>query len=111
MTKTQVEEHLGLKPYNLKAINDSSHTYIYVYRLTDRKTLPFNTKPLNGKEALGKYTQLAITYSNADKLLSVESCTLCPDNLVTTSKIDFEKVIVFVTVTFPVLLIYFGLKN
>ena len=111
MSKTQVEDVLALKPYNIKAFNDTSQTYIYVYRLTDRKTLPFHTKALNGKETIGKYVQLAICYSNDNKVINIESCTLCPDNLVTTSKIDFEKIIVFVTVTFPVLLIYFGLKN
>jgi len=111
MSRTEVEEILGVKPYNLKAFTDTSNVYIYVYRVTDRRTLSFNTKPVNGKEAIGKYLQLAVAYSKADKVISIESCNSCPDDLVTTKRLDFEKIILFVTVTLPVLLIYFGLKN
>ena len=111
MSKEHVEEILGLKPYDLKAYNDTSNVFIYVYRVTDRKTLSFDTKPVNGKEVIGKYEQLAIAYSKEDKVISIESCRSCPDNLVTTRKIDFGKIILFVTVTLPVLLIYFGLKK
>ena len=111
MSKVQVEEILGIQPYNLKSYNDTSNVFIYVYRLTDRRTLSIDTKPVNGKKALGKYVQLAVAYSKDGKVINIESCNLCPDNLVTTSKIDFGKVMVFVTVTLPVLLIYFGLKN
>lgn len=110
MTKTQVENILDLQPYDLKAFTDSSKTFIYVYRLSTRNTLSFFTKSRNGKEALGRYVQLDVTYSKDDKVVSVESCRYCPDNLVTKSKIDFGKLIAFVTVTLPVLLIYFGLK-
>jgi hypothetical protein len=111
MSKNQVEETLGIKPYNIKAYTDTSIVFIYVYRVTDRKTLSFNTKPVNGKETLGKYVQLAVAYSKEDKLLSIESCNLCPDNLVTTSEIDFGKIFVFITVTLPVILIFIGLKK
>src|ERR1035437_8550757 len=111
MSREHVEEILKSKPYDLKAYNDTSNVFIYVYRVTDRRTLSFNTKPINGKEAIGKYEQLAVAYSKDSKVISIESCSLCPDNLVTTHKIDFGKIILFVTVTLPVLLIYFGLKN
>lgn len=112
MSKADVEEKLGVKPYDLKAYTDTSNVFIYVYRVTDRRTISFNTKPVNGKDAIGKYVQLAITYSNKeDKVIGIESCNLCPDNLTSTSKIDFEKIILFVTVTLPVLLIFVGLKT
>jgi outer membrane protein assembly factor BamE (lipoprotein component of BamABCDE complex) len=107
MTKAQVEEILGLQPYNLKAYTDTSNVFIYVYRVTARRTISFNTKPGNGKELLGKYMQLAVAYSKEGKVLSIESCNLCPDNLVTTSKVDFGEVFVFLTVTLPLLLLYF----
>ena len=107
MTKAQVEETLGVQPYDLKAYNDTSNVFIYVYRVTERRTISFNTKPENGKELLGKYVQLAVTFSKGWKVLSIESCSLCPDNLVTTSKIDFVEVLVFFTVTLPLLLLYF----
>jgi len=111
MTKVQVEDKLGITPYNLKSCNDTSDIFIYVYRVTDRKTISFNTKPVNGKKTIGKYLQLNVAYSKEGKLVGIESCTTCPDNLVSTSRIDFEKVFVFLTVTLPVILIYFGLKK
>lgn len=111
MSKGTVEETLGVKPYNIKAMTDTSNVFIYVYRVTDRRTLSFNTKKLNGKEVIGKYVQLLVTYSKDDKMTGIESCIQCPDNLMNTTKVDFEKIIVFVTITLPVLLIYFGLKK
>ncbi len=111
MSKAQVEQALGIQPYNLKTFNDTSNVFIYVYRVIDRKTLSFNTKATNGKETLGRYTQLAVTYSKDNKVTSIESCNLCKDNLENTRKIDFGKIILFVTVTLPVLLIYFGLQK
>lgn len=110
MTKAEVDELLGVQPYDLKALSDTSITYIYVYRVTERRTFSFNTKPLNGKEVTGKYVQLAIMYSKNNQVINIESCSLCPSNLETTSKIDFGEVLVFITVTLPILLIYFGLK-
>jgi outer membrane protein assembly factor BamE (lipoprotein component of BamABCDE complex) len=109
MSKAEVEDVLGLKPYNLKAYTDTSNVFIYVYRVTERKTISFDTKPVNGNEVTGKYMQLEVTYNKADTVLNIVSCNSCPDNLVTTSKIDFGKVIVFVTITLPALLIFFGL--
>jgi hypothetical protein len=110
MTKMEVEEKLNLKPYDLKAYTDTSKVFIYVYRVIDRKTLSFNTKPTNGREVRGRYVQLFITYSKDDKVLNIESCPQCPDNLMKQTKIDFEKIFLFVTVTLPVILIYVGLN-
>ena len=111
MTREVVEKQLGITPYNLKARTDSSDVFVYVYQLIDRKTLFLNTKPKNGKETKGKYVQLEVTYTKTEKVTNIESCKLCADNLVTTSKVDFAKIILFVTVTLPVILIYVGLKE
>jgi hypothetical protein len=110
MSRVEVENTLKLQPFDIKAISDTSNVLIYIYRVYDRKTLSFNTTSLNGKKSRGKYVQLFVTYSMNDTVTSIESCSLCPDNLVTRSKIDFEKVFVFLTVTLPVLLIYIGVK-
>jgi len=110
MPKDTVEKVLGVRPYDIKAYTDTSNVFIYVYRVKDRRTISFYTKPVNGKESIGKYVQLEVSYSKDDKLIKIESCNLCPDNLVTQNNIDFDKVILFITVTLPVLLIYFGLK-
>ncbi len=110
MSKNEVEDLLGLEPYDLKALTDSSKTYIYIYRVKNRRTFSFDTKSVNGSDIKGKYVQLAIEYSNKGMVKHIESCSLCPDNLVSTSKIDFEKIFVFVTVTLPIILLYLGLK-
>lgn len=111
MTKVQVENILCLEPYNIKLFTDTSKTFVYVYRMVDRKTLTIHTNTVNGSETLGKYTQLFVSYNTDDKVVSIESCITCEDDLVSTKKVDIQKVIAFVTVTLPVLLIYFGLKE
>lgn len=111
MTKTEVDEALGIKPYDLKGATDTTTTLIYIYRVIDRKTVSFMTKPTNGRKSTGKYVQLEVTFSNENKVVSMNSCNLCPDNLVTRSKVNFEKVITFITVTLPVILVYVGLQN
>ncbi len=112
MTKGEVEKTLGIGPYNLKSTTDTSISFIYVYRVKERKTLYLNTKPVNGRETLGKYIQMEIAYSKKnEQVINMESCNLCPDNLESVSKVDVEKIILFVTVTLPVILIYLGLQK
>jgi len=111
MSRSGVEDVLGIKAYDLKAYTDTSTVLIYVYRVIDRKTISFYTKPVNGRKSTGKYVQLEVTFSKDDRVTKIESCNLCTDNLVATSKIDIGKIIAFVTVTLPVLLVYFGLQN
>lgn len=111
MTKAQVEDTLGVQPYDIKSYTDSSKTFIYIYRVTDRRTFTINTKPVNGKKVIGKYVQLDITYSKDGKVISIETCRYCPDILLTKSKVDIGKIVIFVTVTMPVILIYLGLKK
>jgi hypothetical protein len=111
MSKPQVEAALGVEPYNIKAYTDTSNVFIYVYRVMERRTISLRTKPTNGKKVIGKYVQLAVGYSKDDKVISIESCQLCPDNLETKKQIDFSKIGIFFTVTLPVLLIYLGLQK
>ena len=111
MCKEEVEKILGVQPYDLKAFTDTTTIFIYVYRVYDRKTVSFFTKPTNGYKGLGKYVQLMVGYSKEDRSISIESCSLCPDNLVVKNKIDFEKIFAFVTVTLPLILIYAGLSK
>ena len=110
MTKMEVEKELGVEPYDIKAITDTTNAYNYVYRVNDRKTLYLNTGPVNGKKVKGRYLQLTTTFSKTDRLISIESCNNA-DNLVTVNKINIDKIILFITVTLPVLLVYLGLKN
>ena len=110
MSKTQVEETLGVKPYDVKLYNDTGSVLIYIYRVIDRRTLSVNTKPVNGKRVIGMYKQLDISYSLQGKVISIETCRTCPDNLTSTSRINFEKTLMFITVSLPIILIYLGLK-
>ena len=111
MSKAEVEEILGIKPYNLKEKTDTSISFIYVYRAMERKTLSIDTRPVNGRETIGKYWQLVVSYSKSDKVINIESCNECADNLVSLNKVDFQKIIAFITVTLPVMLVYIGLKK
>ena len=112
MTKAQVEERLNLEPYDLKAYTDTSNVFIYVYRTRERRTLSFYTEERNGRPFLGKYVQLFGTYSKkSNKVINIESCSECPNDLNHQIKIDYEKIYAFVTVTLPVILIYFGLRQ
>jgi hypothetical protein len=111
MSKIEVEEILGVKPYNLKAYTDSGSVFIYVYRAPDRKTISFYTKPLNGHKSKGRYVQLEVAYSKKDKVTSITSCNMCPDYLEIDNTIDLGGFFTFLTVTLPVILIYIGLKK
>ncbi|MBY0424428.1 MAG: hypothetical protein K2Q22_02225 [Cytophagales bacterium] len=110
MSKAEVEKILDLEPYDLRSYTDTSSVFVYVYRITDRKTLSFDTRKKNGIRSTGKYVQLAVGYSKLDTVISIESCHLCPDNLVTQSKVDLEKVFIFITINLPVILVFIGLK-
>lgn len=112
MTKEQVDKSLNIIPYDLKAYTDTSEVFIYVYRTTERRTLSLYTKKKNGREVLGKYVQLFVTYSKKNgKVVKIESCSDCPNDLSHGIKIDYEKIILFTTATLPVILIYLGLKE
>lgn len=111
MSKIEVEEILDIKPYNLKAYTDSGSVFIYVYRVSDRKTLSIYTKPLNGRKSKGRYVQLEVAYSKKGKATSITSCNLCPDYLEIKNTINWGNIFTFITVTLPVILIYIGLKK
>jgi hypothetical protein len=114
MNRHQVEEILKLQPYDFKALTDTSQVLTYVYRVHDRKTFEHLTHPHNGRPSIGKYVQLHVTYSiDSSKVIHLESCSNCPDNLVHVSKMNMNlgKIFSFVTVTLPVILVYIGLKE
>jgi hypothetical protein len=111
MTKEEVSKTLNVSPYDLKAITDSTETLIYKYRVTDRRTIPFLMKPNNGTSVTGKYVDLFITFSKEGKAINIESCSDCEKTDEKRMKIDFNKIITFITVTTPALLIYLGLAN
>jgi len=110
MTQNEVEEVLGIGPYDLKALDDSLRTLIYVYRVDDRRTLSLLTKAHNGKGTQGKYVQLNIAYSRDGRVVRIDSCSMCPENMVVTTAINFEKIFAFLMITVPSLLLLVGLQ-
>ena len=114
MSRQQVEQLLNLQPYDFKALTDTTQVLTYVYRVRDRKTFEHLTSPHNGRTSVGKYVQLHVTYSkDSSKVVHLESCSNCPDNLVHVSKLNMNlgKMFTFVTVTLPVILVYIGIKE
>jgi hypothetical protein len=76
----------------------------------DCSTISWLTKERNGKASLGKYVQLNVTYANDGRMMAIETCSMCPANMVEVTKIDFEKILGFLMVTVPALLILVGLQ-
>jgi hypothetical protein len=111
MTKAQVEETLGVKPYSLKAYTDSGSVFIYVFRAPDRITFSVLTRPSNGFKSKGRYIQLEVSFSKKDKVTNISSCNVCPDYLESENSINISDFVTFFSVTLPVILIYIGLKK
>ncbi len=111
MTKKEVSELLGIPPYDIKSITESEEIYIYKYRVTDRKAVPFVVRENNGMKVRGKYVDLFVNYSKDGKVTKIESCTECGETKEIETKIDINKIITLITVTAPALLIYLGLQN
>lgn len=111
MTKEEVSQSLNSKPYNFKLLTDTQCVLLYKYRVTDRAVLPFLIKENNGKSVKGKYVNLMITYDNVSgKSTRIESCNDCDPTLVEEKKFDINKVITFLTVTLPVVLVFLGIQ-
>lgn len=111
MTKEEVSNILGIPPYDLKSVSDSATIYIYKYRTTDRKTVPLAMNKTNGMKAKGKWVDLFVTYNKEGKVKSIDSCSDCEDTKVAEKKIDFNSVLLLITVTVPAILVYFGLQT
>lgn len=55
MTFEQVNTHLGIGPYDLHEFDSiGRRSYVYKYRVMDRKTVPFLLKETNGIKSRGK---------------------------------------------------------
>lgn len=111
MTFEEASKTLGLLPYDLKSLSDSESVYIYKYRTTDRKTFPLFMNKTNGVKAKGKWVDLFVTYDKDGKLKNVNSCSDCEETKVSEKKIDFNSILLLITVSLPAVLVYFGLKN
>jgi outer membrane protein assembly factor BamE (lipoprotein component of BamABCDE complex) len=110
MTKDQVSDVLGIPPYDLKSYTDTATVYIYKYRTTDRKTLPFAMNKTNGVKSKGKWVDLFVTYNKEGKATRIESCSECEETKVSEKKFDVNAVLMIITVVVPSVLVYLGLN-
>ena len=79
MTKTEVDNLLGVKPYDIKELEtDGSLVLLYKYRVMNRALLKEDSvQPTNGSDAWGGFGDLYITYSKDNKVVNFKSCIEC----------------------------------
>jgi hypothetical protein len=110
MTKHQVEKLLSVEPYQLYSMDkDSNRVFLYKYRVTDRRTLPFCLRDTNGYEFRGKFADLLVTYNKSDTVTSMQSQQ--SDSEIQKSRIDINALVTTISVTVPSLLVYLGLRG
>ncbi len=112
MNKEEVSTVLGNPPYNFISLSDSGdYKLLYKYRVTDRAVVPLFVSGTNGKPIKGKYINLVVTYDKEGKVKSMESCMECDETIIKEKKVDFNKVMTFLSVTLPAVLIFIGLQS
>lgn len=110
MSKDSVNSKLGIQPYDIYIFDSiGNHSYIYKYRTTDRRTLPFLLKETNGKKVKGKYVDLVAYYDTANIAYRFESRPT--DSKLDQKKLNVNVLVTIVTVIVPSLLFYLGIQN
>ncbi len=108
MSYEEVNEVLGVKPYDLRRFDSTGQrVMVYKYRTTDRQALFL--KDTNGHEIRGRFVDLHATFTPQDTLILMES--FLSDSKALTKSIDINTLIIFFTVTAPTILLYLGIKN
>lgn len=116
MTKDSVEALFELGPYNLLSMDSTGMaTYTYVYRTRNVKRVPILVSRKKGLVVEGAFVDLHITYSPDGKVIHMESCTNCPRDYLSTTKINPTEIIAsittLITVTVPALLVFLSSNN
>lgn len=110
MSKDSVNGKLGIGPYDIHIFDSTgNYSYIYKYRTTDRRTLPFLLKETNGKEIRGKYVDLVAYYDTADIAYRFESRPT--DSKLDQKKLNINTLVVLITVVVPSVLVYLGIQK
>ncbi len=110
MTLDTVNRRLGITPYDFYLFDSTGNrSYVYKYRTTDRKTVPFFTKETNGKEKIGRYMDLVAYYDTANVAYRFESKPT--DSKLEQKKINIQSVVTLFTVVVPALLVYLGIQK
>ncbi|MDF3028146.1 MAG: hypothetical protein K0S23_2453 [Fluviicola sp.] len=110
MSLDTVNQRLGIQPYDIDIYDSTGYrSFVYKYRTTDRKTIPFMLKETNGKKKIGKYMDLVAYYDSTDIAYRFESRPT--DSKVDQKKFNINAVVTIVTVIVPALLVYLGIQN
>lgn len=110
MSMDSVNERLGITPYDMDIYDSTGYrSFIYKYRTTDRKTVPFMLKETNGKRKIGKYMDLVAYYDSTDIAYRFESRPT--DSKVDQKKFNINVLVTIVTVVVPSLLVYLGIQK
>lgn len=110
MSMDSVNSKLGIDPYNFYIYDSTGNrSYIYKYRTTDRRTLPFLLKETNGKKTKGKYVDLVAYYDTANIAYRFESRPT--DSKVDEKRLNINTLVTLITIVVPTLLVYLGIKK
>ncbi len=110
MSLDTVNSRLGVKPYDINAYDSiGNRSYIYKYRTTDRKTLPFILKETNGRKTLGKYVDLVAYYDSTNVAYRFESRPT--DSKLDEKRLNINSLVTIITVVVPTVLVYLGIKK
>ena len=105
-----VNKIIGITPYDMDFYDYTGYrSFIYKYRTTDRKTVPFMLKETNGKRKIGKYMDLVAYYDSTDIAYRFESRPT--DSKVDQKKFNINILVTIVTVVVPSLLVYLGIQK
>lgn len=110
MSMDTVNQRLGIMPYDINAYDSTGNrSYIYKYRTTDRKTLPFLLKETNGRKSLGKYVDLVAYYDSTNVAYRFESRPT--DSKLDEKRLNVNTLVTIITVVVPTVLVYLGIKK
>lgn len=110
MSLQAVNTKLGVKPYDINVYDSiGNRSYIYKYRTTDRKTVPFLLKDTNGRKSTGKYMDLVAFYDSTNIAYRFESKPT--DSKLDEKRLNVNTIVTIITVIVPTVLVYLGIKK
>lgn len=110
MSLQTVNAKLGIQPYDIYIYDSTGNrSYIYKYRTTDRKTVPFLLKETNGRKSIGKYMDLVAYYDSVDVAYRFESKPT--DSKLDEKRLNVNTIVTIITVIVPTVLVYLGIKK
>lgn len=110
MTVAQVDSTLDIKPYSIKSLDTSQHkVLIYKFRTEDRKTLELFMRDTNGHSIRGPFMDLFAYFDAKGVMYKFETAEATSE--VKEQRLDIDKVVTFITVTAPAVLVAIGLSK